>query len=79
MKIYVTHHGINLTGLDGQVKLNIIIHPEQFVIPINTPTTTLQEIITMNGALFKAQLGFCTTFKASLTLREGTQPKYLQS
>ena len=30
----------------------------------------------MNEALFKPQLGCCTTFNATLTLCEGTQPKY---
>ena len=72
LKIYVTQRGINLTGRDGQVKLNTTIHPEQFVTAVTTPSTTLQEIITMNEALFKC----CTTLKATLTLREDTQPKY---
>ena len=76
LKIYITQRGINLIGRDGQVKLNITIHPEQFVTAVTTPSTTLQEIITMNEALFKPQLGCCTTFKATLTLREDTQPKY---
>ena len=31
LKIYVTQRGINLIARDGQVKLNITIHPEQFV------------------------------------------------
>jgi len=30
----------------------------------------------MNEALFKPQLGCCTTFKATFTLCEDTQPKY---
>ena len=43
--------------------------PKQHVTAVTTNTTcTLQEIITMNEALFKPQLGCCTTFKATLTL-----------
>jgi len=72
LKIYVTQHGINFNGRDGQVELNIT---EQFFTAVTTPRTTLQEIITMNEALFKPQLGCCTTFKATLTLCEDTQPK----
>ena len=30
----------------------------------------------MNETLFKPKLGCCTTFKATLTLHEDTQPKY---
>ena len=30
----------------------------------------------MNETLFKPQLGCCTTFNVTLTLHEGTQPKY---
>ena len=67
---------LNLIGRDGQVKLNITIHPEQFVTAVTTPSTTLQEIITMNEALFKPQLGCCTMFNATLTHRESNQPKY---
>ena len=37
---------------------------------------SLQEIISMNDALFKSQLGCCNTFKAILSLREGALPKY---
>ena len=37
---------------------------------------SLQEIISMNEALFKLQLGCCNTFKAILSLREGALPKY---
>ena len=68
-----------MIGQDGQVKLHIItISPDQFgrVAATSPPKVSLQDIISMNDALFKPQLGCCKTFKATLALREGSQPKY---
>ena len=78
LSIYVSRCGINLIGRDGQAKLHIAINPDQFgrVAVTNTPKVSLQEIISMNDALFKSQLGCCNTFKATLSLREGALPKY---
>jgi len=77
VRIDVSHCGINLIGHDGQVKLHITINPEQFgrVTATNTPKVSLQEIITMNDALFNQQLGCCNTFKVTLLIHEGAEPK----
>ena len=80
LKIYVSRHGINLIGRDGQVKLHITVSPDQFgrvaATMASPPKVSLQDIISFNDALFKPQLGCCNTFKATLSLREGAQPKY---
>ena len=78
LRIYVSRCGINLIGRDGQVKLHITISPDQFgrVAAASPPKVSLQDIISMNDALFKPQLGCCITFKATLALCEGSQPKY---
>jgi len=73
VRIYVSRCGINLIGHDSQGKLHITIKPERFgrVTATNTSKVSLQEIITMNDALFKPQLGCCNTFKATLSLCDG--------
>ena len=76
LTIYVSRSGINLIGRDGQVKLHITVDPSQFVSATDAPLRSLQEIIKINETLFKPQLGCCNSFKATLLLREGAQPKY---
>ena len=76
LKIYVSHHGINLIGRDGQVKLHITVDPSQFVAAVEVPPRSLQEVIKINDTLFKPQLGCCNAFMATLLLREEAQPKY---
>ena len=46
------------------------------VVAVNMSNVNLQEIIAMNETLFKQQLGCGNTFKATLSLLEGVQPKY---
>ena len=78
LTIYVSHCGINLIGRDGQVKLHILVDPSQFVSAANykVPPRSLQEVIEIHEALFKPQLRCCNSFKATLLLREGAEPKY---
>ena len=78
LTIYVSQCGINLIGRDGQVKLHITVDPSQFILATtaDTPPRNLQEIITINETLFKPRVGCCNSFKATLLLREGAQPKY---
>ena len=55
--------------------------PSQFIsaTTADAPPRNLQEIITINETLFKPQLGCCNSFKTTLLLREGAQPKYCYS
>ena len=76
LTIYASQHGINLIGRDGQIKLHIVVDPSQFVSALSTAFKTLQEVINMNETLFKPQLGYCNSYKATLLLHEGAQPKY---
>ena len=76
LTIYVSRRGVNLIGRDDQVKLHITVDPRQFVSSIDMLPKSLQEVITMNETLFKPQLGCCTSFKATLLLYQGPQPKY---
>ena len=76
LTIYVSYRGVNLIGHDGQVKLHITVDPRQFVSSIDMLPKSLQEVIAINETLFKPQLGCCTSFKATLLLREGAQLKY---
>ena len=76
LTIYVSRRGVNLIGHDGQVKLQITVDPRQFVSSIDTLPKNLQEVIAMNETLFKSQLECCTSFKATLLLCQGAQPKY---
>ena len=79
LTIYVSRRGVNLIGRDGQVKLHITVDPRQFVSSIDMLPRSLQEVIAMNETLFKPQLGCCTSFKATLLLRQGAQPKYCKA
>ena len=76
LTIYVSHSGVNPIGCNGQVKLHITVDPRQFVSSIDLLPKSLQEVIAMNEILFKPQLGCCTSFKATLLLHQGAQPKY---
>ena len=76
LTIYVSRSGVNLIGRDGQVKLQITVDPRQFVSSIDMLSKSWQEVIAMNETLFKPQLGCCTSFKATLLLRQRAQPKY---
>ena len=76
LTIYVSRRGVNLIGRDGQVKLQITVDARQSVSSIDMLPKSLQEVIAMNETLFKPQLGYCTSFKTTSLLCQGSQPKY---
>ena len=81
LPIHVSHKGVNILGRDGLVSLNICVNPTQFgtTAVINTQGDKLQEILEVHADIFEPGLGCCTTAKATLTLREGTTPKFCKT
>ena len=69
--------GVNIIGRDGLVSLNICVNPTQFcsIAVVNKHVDKLQEILDIHADIFEG-LSCCTTAKATLTLWEGTTPKF---
>jgi len=81
LPIHVSNKGVNILGRDGLVSLNICVNPKQFstTAVINTQGDKLQEILEVHAEIFEQGLGCCITAKATLTLREGTTPKFCKT
>ena len=81
LQIYLSHNGINILGRDGLTKLNISITPDKYgsVAAIEQEPgipKALQDVINVNSEIFKPELAHCVTFKATLILQEGANPKF---
>ena len=78
LPIHVSQRGVNIIGRDGLFSLNTCVNPTHFGITavVNNQVDKLQEILGIHADIFEEGLGCCTTAKATLTLREGTTPKF---